>query len=212
MHGLINISTSIYQAQYTEVTDHLWLLSLITLCTSLHCHPCDKKENWHMFQNCIFVYFYYWVGLWNCITLGGVSQQSCSKGETSGALALGAQSWRIQKNLWNTKVTSTVPWPQQTLCIILVPLLVHIYTFIKITTITVLVGGALFPSFVWGAAIYGCVSQSKIFKPHLTSYRSFWTLPISYSLPPWSRVLLENLTGLNPVKKFSAFYGNPIVH
>jgi hypothetical protein len=37
-----------------------------------------------------------------------------------------------------------------------------------------------------------------------------WRLPavfISYLLTPWSRVLLEKLTGLQPVKKFPAFYG-----
>jgi hypothetical protein len=28
-----------------------------------------------------------------------------------------------------------------------------------------------------------------------------------YLLTPWSRVLLENLTGFHLVKKFSAFYG-----
>jgi hypothetical protein len=30
---------------------------------------------------------------------------------------------------------------------------------------------------------------------------------LTYFLTPWSRVLLENLTGLQLVKKFSAFYG-----
>jgi hypothetical protein len=30
---------------------------------------------------------------------------------------------------------------------------------------------------------------------------------IIYLLTPWSRVLLENLTGLKLVKKFAAFYG-----
>jgi len=30
---------------------------------------------------------------------------------------------------------------------------------------------------------------------------------ITYLLTPWSRVLLEKLTGIKLVKKFSAFYG-----
>ena len=33
-----------------------------------------------------------------------------------------------------------------------------------------------------------------------------------YLLTPWCRVLLEKLTGLQLVKKFPAFYGNPKVH
>jgi hypothetical protein len=33
------------------------------------------------------------------------------------------------------------------------------------------------------------------------------TYLLIYSLNPWSRVLLENLTGLQLVKKFSTFYG-----
>ena len=31
---------------------------------------------------------------------------------------------------------------------------------------------------------------------------------VTYLLTPWSRVLLEKLTGLQLVKKFPAFYGN----
>ena len=34
----------------------------------------------------------------------------------------------------------------------------------------------------------------------------------TYSLTPWSRVLLEKLTGSQLVKKFPAFYGTPKVH
>ena len=34
----------------------------------------------------------------------------------------------------------------------------------------------------------------------------------TYLLTPWSRVLLEKLTGFQLVKKFPAFYGNPKVH
>jgi hypothetical protein len=30
---------------------------------------------------------------------------------------------------------------------------------------------------------------------------------VTYFLTPWSRVLLEKLTGLQPVKKFPVFYG-----
>jgi hypothetical protein len=33
------------------------------------------------------------------------------------------------------------------------------------------------------------------------------TCLLTYLLTPWNRVLLEKLTGLQPVKKFSAFYG-----
>ena len=33
------------------------------------------------------------------------------------------------------------------------------------------------------------------------------TYLLTYLLPPWSRVLLEKLTGLQLVKKFPAFYG-----
>ena len=33
------------------------------------------------------------------------------------------------------------------------------------------------------------------------------SLPVTYSLTPWSRVLLEKLTGSQLVKKFPAFYG-----
>jgi hypothetical protein len=30
---------------------------------------------------------------------------------------------------------------------------------------------------------------------------------LTYLLTPWSRVLLEKLAGIQPAKKFSAFYG-----
>jgi hypothetical protein len=33
------------------------------------------------------------------------------------------------------------------------------------------------------------------------------TYTVTYLLTPWSRVLLQNLTGSQPVKKFPAFYG-----
>ena len=33
------------------------------------------------------------------------------------------------------------------------------------------------------------------------------TYLLTYSLTPWCRILLEKLTGLQPVKKFPAFYG-----
>ena len=53
------------------------------------------------------------------------------------------------------------------------------------------------------------VSTSLSAKPHL--FRSdvvLLFLPLfTYLLIPWSRVLLEKLTGLQPVKKFPAFYG-----
>ena len=35
-----------------------------------------------------------------------------------------------------------------------------------------------------------------------------YILLLTYLLTPWSRVLLEKLTGLQLVKKFLAFYGN----
>ena len=35
---------------------------------------------------------------------------------------------------------------------------------------------------------------------------SGWIL-LTYLLTPWSRVLLEKLTGFQPVKKFPTFYG-----
>jgi len=38
------------------------------------------------------------------------------------------------------------------------------------------------------------------------------TYLLTYLLTPWCRVLLENLTGLQLVKKFSAFLWNPKVH
>jgi len=34
------------------------------------------------------------------------------------------------------------------------------------------------------------------------------TYLLTYLLTPWSRVLLEKLTGPQPVKKFPTFYGN----
>jgi len=35
---------------------------------------------------------------------------------------------------------------------------------------------------------------------------------LTYLLTPWSKVLLEKLTGSQLDKKFPAFYGNPKVH
>jgi len=35
-----------------------------------------------------------------------------------------------------------------------------------------------------------------------------YTYLLTYLLTPWSRVLLENITGSQPVKKFPTFYGN----
>ena len=40
---------------------------------------------------------------------------------------------------------------------------------------------------------------------HIHTY--IHTYFVTYLLTPWSRVLLEKLTGLQLVKKFSAFYG-----
>jgi len=38
-------------------------------------------------------------------------------------------------------------------------------------------------------------------------YEKFESNLLTYLLTPWSRVLLEKLTGLQLVKKFPAFYG-----
>jgi len=44
--------------------------------------------------------------------------------------------------------------------------------------------------------------------PNILSIKDFLTYNyITYLLTPWSRVLLEKLTGLQLVKKFPAFYG-----
>ena len=37
--------------------------------------------------------------------------------------------------------------------------------------------------------------------------RAQWKVRLACLLHPWSRVLLEKLTGLHPVEKFPAFYG-----
>ena len=50
---------------------------------------------------------------------------------------------------------------------------------------------------------------------HLSSYLRIKGPPsylLTYLLTPWSRVLLEKLTGSQLVKKFTAFYGTPKVH
>jgi len=59
------------------------------------------------------------------------------------------------------------------------------------------------------------ITQGEVVIP----YRSFGTtyrsrndgtlLPLLYLLTPWCRVLLEQLTGLQLVKKFLAFHGTP---
>jgi len=41
----------------------------------------------------------------------------------------------------------------------------------------------------------------------VTSFRPIFTQSLTHSLTPWSRVLLEKLTGSQLVKKFPAFYG-----
>ena len=46
---------------------------------------------------------------------------------------------------------------------------------------------------------------SKTNQMHLLTY--LFTYLLTYLLTPWSRVLLEKLTGLQLVKKFPAFYG-----
>ena len=51
----------------------------------------------------------------------------------------------------------------------------------------------------------GCVLLSRDLITYLLTY--LLTYMLTYLLDPWSRVLLENLTGSQLVKKFSAFYG-----
>ena len=41
----------------------------------------------------------------------------------------------------------------------------------------------------------------------VTKYKYLLTYLITYLLTPWCRVLLEKLTGLQPVKKFPTFHG-----
>jgi len=43
--------------------------------------------------------------------------------------------------------------------------------------------------------------------PCILVYRHLIISKVTYLLTPWSRVLLEKLTGLQLVKKFHAFYG-----
>ena len=50
------------------------------------------------------------------------------------------------------------------------------------------------------------VSDTTHFNPAIY-LDSLLTYVLTYSLTPWSRVLLENLIGFQPVKKFPAFYG-----
>ena len=47
--------------------------------------------------------------------------------------------------------------------------------------------------------------QGEKFQKNIFSFVELYLL--TYLLTPWSRVLLENLTGLQLVKKFPAFYG-----
>jgi hypothetical protein len=45
--------------------------------------------------------------------------------------------------------------------------------------------------------------------PHLAQFYIYF--PATQILIPWSRVLLEKLTGFQLVKKFPAFYGTPVI-
>jgi hypothetical protein len=47
-------------------------------------------------------------------------------------------------------------------------------------------------------------------KTNIWSARSFCRINFTYLLTPRCRVLLEKLTGLQPLKKFSAFHGTPM--
>jgi hypothetical protein len=59
----------------------------------------------------------------------------------------------------------------------------------------------------------GCVLLSRDLLNYLLAYLLTYLLTYvltylhTYLLDPWNRVLLEKLTGLQLVKKFSAFYG-----
>ena len=48
-----------------------------------------------------------------------------------------------------------------------------------------------------------CLNQSRVSHYFSSGYHN-----LNYLLTPWSRVLLEKLTGLHVVKKFPEFYGN----
>jgi hypothetical protein len=59
-----------------------------------------------------------------------------------------------------------------------------------------------------------CVTAREIFSEYfpmtfpICTYKYFLPYPlIAYLLTPWSRVLLEKLTGFQLVRKFPAFYG-----
>ena len=64
---------------------------------------------------------------------------------------------------------------------------------------------SLFPS--WSG--YGLISTLyPYFKEVMKSaFAMYIGNSLTYSLTPWSRVLLQKLTGLQLVKKFPAFYG-----
>jgi hypothetical protein len=54
------------------------------------------------------------------------------------------------------------------------------------------------------------MNQCKVLnslKIKIISYGEQYLMKLPYLLTPWSRVLLEKLTGLQLVKKFPAFYG-----
>jgi len=49
--------------------------------------------------------------------------------------------------------------------------------------------------------------EQNLTHPHDNSEQQYKVLNLPYLLTPWSRVLLEKLTGSQLVKKFPAFYG-----
>ena len=55
-------------------------------------------------------------------------------------------------------------------------------------------------------------ARKKLFAKRSVDYWLLITTTTYYLLTPWCRVLLEKLTGLQLVKKFSAFLWNPKVH
>jgi hypothetical protein len=53
----------------------------------------------------------------------------------------------------------------------------------------------------------GCRRKREQRKTKLYSGAHLLTYLLTYLLTPWSRILLEKLTGLQLVKEFPAFYG-----
>jgi hypothetical protein len=57
-----------------------------------------------------------------------------------------------------------------------------------------------------------CKNSQELFECDIDKRRKALELKITYLLPPWSRVILEKLTGSQLVKKFPTFLWNTKVH